>query len=140
MKIQCICLGLDINMYVDWSTAAMLSKGRRPETVTRTNFKYSFWTPAQMLTHHASNGCDLEPGDLLGSGTISGPADDSRACLAEMSEKGTASIDVGGERRVWLEDGDEINFRARAEHDGFALIGFGDCRGRVVPSVPWPNA
>ena len=78
----------------------------------------------------------LEPGDLFGSGTLSGPERSSWACLAELSEKGKARIDLGGESRTFLEDGDEIVFRGRAAKEGFVPIGFGECRGRVLPAPP----
>lgn len=125
--------GLDFAMFADWSTGAMRGRGAPAETVVETNFRDIYWTPAQMLCHHASNGCRLQPGDLFGSGTVSGPAQESRACLAEINEKGGRSVTVGGEARTWLEDGDEISFRARAERPGHAAIGFGVCRGTVAP-------
>ena len=86
-----------------------------------------------MRCHRASNGCELRPGDLLGSGTVSGPAEGARACLAEINGRGTRTVEVGGETRTWLEDGDEISFRARAERAGHASIGFGVCCGVVEP-------
>jgi fumarylacetoacetase len=93
-----------------------------------------------MLTHHTSDGCNLQPGDLLGSGTASGPTGESRACLAELSERGTELYDLGdGERRRCLEDGDEVIFRARAQRPGFVPIGFGECRGRIEPAPADPG-
>ena len=80
--------GLDLAMFADWSTEAMRERNAPAETVVRTNFRDTYWTPAQMLCHHASNGCELRPGDLFGSGTVSGPTPESRACLAEINEKG----------------------------------------------------
>jgi fumarylacetoacetase len=89
--------------------------------------------------HHASNGCNLQPGDLLASGTVSGPQEDSRACLAEINARGTQPVELpGGERRLWLGDGDEVIFRARAAREGCVPIGFGECRGRIEPALPWP--
>lgn len=125
--------GLDLAMFADWSTEAMRERNAPAETVVRTNFRTTYWTPAQMLCHHASNGCELRPGDLFGSGTVSGPTPESRACLAEINEKGARTIAIGGEIRTWLEDGDEVSFRAKAERDGYASIGFGACQGRVLP-------
>ena len=108
--------------------------------ICTSNFKYMYWTFAQMLTHHMSNGCNLQPGDLLASGTCSGPTDDSRACLAELSVRGTADITLpNGEVRRYLADGDEVIFRARAARAGRVPIGFGECRGRIEPAVPWPD-
>jgi fumarylacetoacetase len=93
-----------------------------------------------MLTYHASNGCNFLPGDIIGSGTASGPTNESRACLNELSEFNTADIRLpGGETRRYLEDGDEIILRARAERQGHVTIGFGECRGRVEPADPWPT-
>ncbi len=129
------CGGLDVELFADWSTERLRDNGADPVTVTRTNFRDSYWTPAQMLTHHTSNGCNLEPGDLFGSGTVSGADRSSWACLAELSEKGTTDIAVGDEIRRYLEDGDEITFRGRASKEGFVAIGFGECRGRVLPAV-----
>ena len=94
-----------------------------------------------MLTHHASNGCNLMPGDIFASGTTSGPSEESRACFAEITARGTDPITLSnGETRGWLEDGDEVIFRARAERDGFTLIGFGECRGVIGPAADWPPA
>lgn len=131
--------GLDLQM-----EALLLTPKRRearlpPARLTLTNFKHSYWTFAQMLVHHASNGCNLQPGDLLGSGTVSGPDEGSRACLAEINARGTQPIELpDGERRLWLEDGDEVIFRARANAAGCVPIGFGECRARVEPAVAWP--
>ncbi len=126
--------GLDIDLLAYWTTESMRENGAEPVNITRTNFRESYWTPAQMVAHHTSNGCNLEPGDLFGSGTVSGADPTSWACLAEQSEKGTADISIGGESRRYLEDGDEITFRGRATRDGFASIGFGECSGRVLPA------
>ena len=108
--------------------------------ITLTNFKHMYWTFAQMLTHHASNGCNLMPGDIIASGTTSGPSEESRACLAEITSRGSNPITLSnGEMRGWLEDGDEVIFRARAEREGFTPIGYGECRGVIGPAVDWPT-
>jgi len=101
-----------------------------------------YWTFAQMLVHHASNGCNLQPGDLLGSGTISGPERSSRGCLLELTWNGVDETKKprprtpvqlpGEETRTFLQDGDEVVMRAFCERDGFRRIGLGECRGRVV--------
>ena len=92
-----------------------------------------YWTVAQLLTHHASNGCNLRPGDLLGSGTISGPTAESRGCLLERTMGGKEKLKLpNGEERAFLEDGDEVTFRGWCERKGYARIGFGECRGRVT--------
>jgi fumarylacetoacetase len=86
-----------------------------------------------MLAHHTSNGCNLTPGDLLASGTVSGPAKDARGCLLEMTDGGMSPIELpGGERRTFLEDGEEVIFRARCERSGYVGIGFGECTGVIV--------
>jgi fumarylacetoacetase len=91
-----------------------------------------FWTTAQMLTHQTSNGCNVSPGDLIASGTVSGPENESRACLAEINERGKVPLHLpNGETRLWLDDGDEISFAGRAHRDGFIDIGFGECAGRI---------
>jgi fumarylacetoacetase len=133
--------GLDITLDAYLVTARMRAEGAAPARVTRTNFRHMYWTFGQMLTHHASNGCSLQPGDILGSGTASGPTDDSRACLAEISSRGSKPFNLpNGETRSYLLDGDEVIFRGRAERDGFVGIGFGECRGVVLPAVAWPSA
>ena len=92
-----------------------------------------YWTPAQMLAHHASNGCDLRPGDLLGSGTISGPDVSSWGSLLELTRQGAAPLTLpAGQTRRFLEDGDEVIFRAIAHRPGMRQIGFGECRGVVL--------
>jgi fumarylacetoacetase len=93
-----------------------------------------YWTPAQLLAHHASNGCNLRPGDLLGTGTISSPTPDGFGSLLEISENGRRSLVLGsGETRVFLEDGDEVILKAHALAEGFVSIGFGECRAQVLP-------
>jgi fumarylacetoacetase len=130
---------LDITLDAYLLTPQMRRAGVAASRITRTNFRHMYWNFPQMLTHHASNGCSLQPGDLLGSGTASGPSDDSRACLAEISKRGTTQIAVAdGEGRAYLLDGDEVIFRGRAEREGYVSIGFGECRGTVLPAVDWP--
>jgi fumarylacetoacetase len=125
--------GLDVRLEALLSTRAMREAGIEPQRIVATNFRHIYWTLAQMLAHHASNGCDLKPGDLFASGTVSGPEDDAKACLMEANERGTRPLLLGdGETRLWLEDGDELQLRGRAERDGFVPIGFGPCDGRVV--------
>jgi fumarylacetoacetase len=87
---------------------------------------------AQMVTHHASNGCNLRPGDLLATGTISGPGDDEHGCLLELTRNGAEPIRLpDGETRSFLEDDDEIILRGYCEREGFVKIGFGECRGTI---------
>jgi fumarylacetoacetase len=107
----------------------------RGETLGRTNFSTMYWTPAQMIAHHTANGCNLQPGDLLGSGTTSGPTPGSEACLLERTRNGREPITLGsGATVTFLEDGDEVVMRGRCSAPGVATIGFGECRGRVVAS------
>jgi fumarylacetoacetase len=128
--------GLDVELTASLLTPAMRARGLTAEPLTRTNARHLYWTFAQMLTHHSSNGCNMLSGDLLGSGTVSGPTDGSRACLAEMNGKGTATISLSnGEERVWLEDGDEVILTGRATREGHASIGFGTAAGKVQPAT-----
>jgi fumarylacetoacetase len=123
---------LDLALEAFVLTPRMRASGLEPAPVTQTSFRSMYWTFAQMLTHHASNGCNLQPGDLLASGTTSGASAASRACLAELSQLGTLPLELtNGEMRTWLEDGDEVILRAHAEHPDYVPIGFGECRGVV---------
>ncbi|MFY9316557.1 MAG: fumarylacetoacetase [Burkholderiales bacterium] len=110
-------------------------KMRRPHCLSRSNFRHAYWTLAQIVAHQASNGCNLRPGDLLGSGTISGPAPDALGALLEMTQGGKQPVQLpGGETRTFLEDGDEVILRGRCERSGFVSIGFGEAAGRVKPA------
>lgn len=124
--------GIAIELEARLWTAAQRSAGSPPTLVTRTHLQNLYWTFGQMLTHHASNGCNLRPGDLIGSGTISGASDLSRACITELTNAARDPLQLeNGETRTALEDGDEVIFRARAAHGEAVRIGFGECRGRV---------
>ena len=124
--------GFDISLEVLIESAQMRERKMAPHRVSRGNFQTMYWTVAQLLAHHASNGCNLAPGDLLGSGTISGPEKGSRGCLLEMTWRGKEPIQLPtGESRAFLEDGDEVIFRGWCERQGYARIGFGECRGRI---------
>lgn len=104
-----------------------------PAMLGRSNFRDLYWTMGQMLTHHASNGCNLRPGDLLASGTVSGAEKDARGCLLELTSRGREPVALpSGEQRKFLEDGDEVILRGYCEADGFRRIGLGTCRGRVM--------
>jgi fumarylacetoacetase len=121
--------GVDLTVEVYLRSAAM-DEGIR---VSRSNLRQLYWTAAQLVAHHTSNGCNLQPGDLLGSGTVSGPEYEALGCLLELTQNGREPISlVAGERRGFLEDGDEVVFRGYCERDGFAGIGLGECRGTVV--------
>ena len=103
--------------------------------LSRGNFRDMYWTVSQLVAHHTSNGCNLRPGDLLASGTISGPDKDARGCLLELAWRGTEPVSLpDGETRKFLEDGDEVILRGYCEREGLPRIGFGECRGRVLPA------
>ncbi len=128
--------GFDVTLEVWLSSPAMRAAGAEPMLVSRGSFTNMYWTVAQLVAHHTSNGCNLQPGDLLASGTVSGPEKDSRGCLLERTWKGTEPLQLpGGETRTFLEDGDEVVLRGYCERDGRARIGFGECRGRIEPAA-----
>ena len=127
--------GLDATLEVFLRTTRMRAENREAVRISRGNFRDMYWTIAQMLTHHASNGCNLRPGDLLASGTISGNSKESRCCLLELTKRGTEPVVLpDGEERRFLHDGDEVILRGYCERDGYARIGFGACAGTVVAS------
>ena len=111
----------------------------RAERIVATHLRNLYWTLGQMLTHHASNGCNLRPGDLIATGTVSGPQDHERACMNEMTLGKQPIRFADGTERMYLEDGDRVTFSARAERDGFVSIGFGECTGVVLPAPAWPT-
>ena len=114
-------------------TAAMREKDQAPHRVSHSNTTDLYWTLAQLVAHHTSGGCNLVPGDLFGTGTISGPTPEGWGSLSEQSQDGSRTLTLSsGETRTFLEDGDEAIFRAHCRRDGFVSIGFGECRGRVV--------
>lgn len=122
-----------IEMEVAIQTERMRAEGRPPERISKGRMSAMYWTVAQLVAHHTASGCDLRPGDLLGTGTLSGETRDSWGSLAELTEGGKAPIQLGnGEKRTFLEDGDEIVMTAHAKQDGCVPIGFGECRARIV--------
>jgi fumarylacetoacetase len=122
---------LDIQLEAHLRTRKM----RRAHRLARSSFRHSYWTPAQIVAHHASNGCNLRPGDLLGSGTISGPTPDALGSMLEITQGGRNPLALpNGETRAFLEDGDEVILRGRCMRDGRAPIGFGDCAGAIRPA------
>jgi fumarylacetoacetase len=131
--------GLDIELEVLIETEQMRTGGIAPHRLSIGNARDLYWTVAQLVTHQTSAGCDLRPGDLFGSGTISGATPDSLGSLLELTEGGRKPIALpSGETRRFLEDGDEIVMRGRCRRDGAASIGFGECRGRILPA-PQPQ-
>jgi fumarylacetoacetase len=127
--------GLDINLSCFIQTQAMLENKQQMAQLSKSNFKYSYWTPAQLITHHASNGCAMRSGDLLGSGTQSGPTYEEAGSLLELSKGGKIPIDLpNGEKRTFLEDGDSIIMRASCSKEGAVRIGFGEVVATVLPA------
>jgi fumarylacetoacetase len=112
----------------------MREAGAAPQRVSRAQFADMYWTPAQMIAHHASNGCNLRPADLLASGTVSGPTRDSLGCMLELTRRGAEPLRVGDESRGFLEDGDEVLIRGACSSEGRVRIGFGECQGRIQPA------
>ncbi|MEP6999804.1 MAG: fumarylacetoacetase [bacterium] len=127
--------GFAITLEVLVSSVLMREQGLPPMRVSLGTFTSMYWTVAQLLTHHASNGCNLLPGDLIASGTVSGETNESRGCLLERTWRGTEPLTLPtGESRKFLEDGDEVIMRGWCEREGYRRIGFGECRGIVAPA------
>jgi len=141
--------GIDITCEAYLASADMRKRGMAPVRLSKGSFRHMYWTLAQFVAHHTVNGCNLQPGDLLGSGTISGPTRDSRGCLLELTwdgdpwanppkiVPGTQRTPIKlptGEERKFLADGDEVVIKAYCEREGFRRIGFGECRGVIEPA------
>jgi len=127
--------GFDVKLEVYLQTARMRDENIAPHLLSRSNMKDLYWTIGQMLTHHASNGCNLQTGDLMATGTVSGREKTARGCLLELTWRGTEPLELpSGETRRFLEDGDEVIMRGFCEREGFRRIGFGECRGRILPA------
>jgi len=127
--------GFDIKLEVYLQTPKMREENAAPFMLSRSNMKDLYWTIGQMLTHHASNGCNLQTGDLIATGTVSGQGKDERGCLLELTWRGKEPIELpNGEQRRFLEDGDEIIMKGFCEKEGFRRIGFGECRGKILPA------
>jgi fumarylacetoacetase len=124
-----------IALEVSLLTARMRGAGQPPQRLSRGPASNMYWTVAQIVTHHASNGCNLNPGDLLGSGTISAPSPDGYGSLLEITHGGAQPLTLqNGETRAFLEDGDEVILSGTARADGRVSIGFGPCRAQVAPA------
>jgi fumarylacetoacetase len=127
--------GIDLKVEVLLRSAQMREAGMEPFRLSRASFQQMYWTLAQMLTHQSSNGCNLRPGDLLASGTVSNAETGSQGCLLEITQRGSKPIALPtGEVRSFLCDGDEVILRGYCEKEGYAKVGFGECRGIVLPA------
>src|SRR5258708_30021500 len=113
----------------------MRESGLPPMLVSRGNLRDLYWSIAQLVTHHASNGCNLRAGDLLATGTISGAAEGSEGCLLEMKHRAEPLRLPNRESRIFLEDGDRVTFRAFAQRQSLPHIGFGECTGTVIAAL-----
>ena len=134
---------IDIQLEMWIETASHRAAGAAAARLTRTSFKHQHWTVGQMLAHHTIGGCNLQPGDLLGTGTISGPTASEAGAMMELSHTGRQPVRFEGgagqmEERGFLADGDAVVFQGWCEKPGFARIGFGECRGSVLPAVELP--
>ena len=127
--------GIDIQLEVLLRTGKMQEDGAEPHRLSLGSYSYMYWTTAQMITHHSSNGCNLRPGDLMASGTVSGPTPESRGCLLEITRRGAEPVQLpNGEERKFLQDGDELTLTGWCEKEGATRIGFGECIGVVLPA------
>ncbi len=125
----------DIGLEAWLLTEQMAAAGSRPHRLSATSFRHNYWTVGQMIAHHTVNGCNLCPGDLIGSGTQSGPGPGESGALIEITEGGKRPVVLdNGESRTFLADGDTVIFRGRAQRAGFRAIGFGECVGTVLPA------
>jgi len=128
---------VDIHLDVSLQSAAMRAEGLAPQVLAASNFRHAYWTMAQMVAHHSVNGCNLRPGDLLGSGTLSGPLPAEAGSLLELTAGGRQEIRLpAAETRRFLEDGDRVVLRAWCERAGCARIGFGSASATVLPALP----
>ncbi|MBK7598549.1 MAG: fumarylacetoacetase [Acidobacteria bacterium] len=130
--------GFDINLEVYILTHQMREQGLAPYRLSAGNTSHLYWTLAQMLTHHSSNGCDLRPCDLIASGTVSGPTKESQGSLIELTSRGSEPLHLpSGEHRKFIQDGDEVIMRGYCEREGFRKVGFGECRGIITPAIDY---
>ena len=121
---------------LDIEVSASITTPSGPAQLSTTNTRELYWTPAQMVAHHTSNGCNLQPGDILASGTLSGPELQSAGCLLEHTQNGTHPLTLpNGEQRAWLADGDEITLTASCQRPGVPSIQLGACTGRILPAL-----
>jgi len=129
--------GIDLRLEVWLESARMRSAGLPAQRLSGSSFRESWWTVAQMLAHHTVNGCNLVPGDLIGSGTQSGARPEEAGSLLELTAGGRQALRLGsGEERTFLEDGDRVSLRGWCERPGWVRIGFGEAVGTVLPALP----
>jgi fumarylacetoacetase len=127
---------IDLTLEALLLTARMRATCDPPYRLSCSNLRNLYWTPAQLITHHSSNGCNLLPGDLIASGTVSGPEQFAAGCLLELTRGGAEPIQLpNGERRTALEDGDEVILRGYCVREGFPLVTLGECRGLVLAAL-----
>lgn len=127
--------GINLTLEIWLRTERMRRENADAICLGKSNLRNLYWTLSQMLTHHVSNGCNLQPADLLATGTVSGPTEDSLGSLLELTKRGTELIALpNGESRGFLEDGDEVILRGYCEREGYSRIGFGECRGTILPA------
>jgi fumarylacetoacetase len=128
--------GIDIRLEVYLQSALMQERHETPQRLSTTSFRHSYWTVAQLIAHHTINGCNLRAGDLLGTGTQSGPTPAEAGSLLELTNSGKQPIRIGStERRMFLEDGDTVTLRGWCEKSGAARIGFGEASGQILPAI-----
>jgi fumarylacetoacetase len=126
----------DVRLDVALQSTAMQAAGMKPQCVAHSNYRYAYWTLSQMVTHHTSNGCNMRPGDLLGTGTLSGPGTDELGSMLEITQGGRMPVMLhSGEQRSFVEDGDSVVMRAWCDRAGARRIGFGACVGTVVQAI-----
>jgi fumarylacetoacetase len=129
-------IGIDLEVWLE--TARMTQSGEAPIRLSRSSYRHAYWTMAQLVAHHTVNGCNLETGDVLGTGTLSGPEPGQCGSMLELSAGGKQPLRLAnGESRVFVLDGDTVTFTASCQRDGFRRIGFGECRATVAETRPF---
>ena len=131
---------IDIELEVRLQTQEMRDSGFAGDRISRSNFTDAYWTAAQLVAHHTVNGCNLRTGDLLGTGTLSGPLPDQAGSLLELSGGGKQTLQLSnGQARTFLDDGDAVTLRGRCTRAGLRSIGFGACSATVAPAAGLAN-
>jgi fumarylacetoacetase len=126
---------LDLQLEVQLQSEPMRAAGIDAARLTHTSYRHAYWTMAQLVAHHTVNGCNLQPGDLFGSGTLSGPTLDQAGALIELTVGGKQPITLpDGQTRTYLEDGDTVVIKGWCDKPGAVRLGFGECRGTVMPA------